>query len=119
MIEEYHFGSITVNGKTYDQDIEVRWNGEVLPWWRKESHIFNLGDIQRALNQNPEIIIFGTGAYGVAKITEEAEKEIKLRGIKLIIDKTDEAVKTFNIIKQKSKEEGEEKKVIGLFHLTC
>jgi len=120
MIEEYRFGTITINGKTYTRDVEVRWTGEVLDWWRKESHLFDLEDIKRALAQNPEVIVFGIGAYGMARVSEEAKTEIKNRGIQLIIDKTEEAIKTFNVIKEESeKEEGKCAKVIGLFHLTC
>ena len=120
MIKEYHFGVITIDGKTYTNDIEVRWTGEVLSWWRKESHLFDLEDIQRALTQKPEVLVFGTGAYGVAKVSERVKEEIKKRGIQLIIDKTEEAVKTFNVINEESKEEeGSQAKVIGLFHLTC
>jgi len=120
MIEEYYFGFIKILGKDYTDDVEVRWNEEVLPWWRKQSHIIDLSDIKRALEQKPETIIFGTGASGLAKVTERAQQEIRKRGIELIIDKTEEAIKTFNIIKQYSKEEeGKEKRIIGLFHLTC
>jgi len=120
MIEEYHFGSITIDGKTYNHDVEVRWSGEVLSWWRKESHVIDIDDIKRAVEQNPDVIIIGTGESGIAEVTEEAKKEIKSKGIELIIDLTEEAVKTFNIIKEESeKEEGKQKKVIGLFHLTC
>ena len=120
MIEEYKFGSITIDGKTYNQDVEVRWTGEVLKWWRRESHVIDVEDVKRAVEQNPETIIIGTGESGVARVTEEAQKEIKSRGIELIIDLTEEATKTFNIIKEESKEEeGRQRKVIGLFHLTC
>jgi len=120
MIEEYRFGSITIDGKRYTHDVEVRWNGEVLEWWRKESHIIDVEDVKRALSQNPEVIIIGTGESGVAQVTQEAQDLINKRGIKLIIDKTGEAVRTFNIIQERSKEEGDkEKKLIGLFHLTC
>jgi len=120
MIEEYHFGSITIDGKTYNHDVEVLWTGEVLKWWRKESHIIDVEDIKRAVDQNPDTIILGTGAYGVAKVTAKTQRFITEKGIKLIIDKTEEATKTFNIICQESKEEtGEQNKVIGLFHLTC
>ncbi|MDI6591930.1 MAG: MTH938/NDUFAF3 family protein, partial [Patescibacteria group bacterium] len=73
MIEEYHFGSITISGKTYTHDVEVRWTGEVLKWWRKESHVIDLEDVKRAVEQNPDTIILGTGAYGVAKVAEEAK----------------------------------------------
>lgn len=120
MIEEYHFGSITINGKTYSHDLEVRWTDEVLDWWRKESHLIDVGDIKRALEQNPEVIIIGTGESGMARVTEALQEEIEKRGIKLIIDITREAVRTFNIINEESEvEDGKKTKVIGLFHLTC
>jgi len=113
MIEEYHFGSITIDGKTYNRDVEVLWSGQVLDWWRKESHVIDTEDLKRALDQGPEVIIIGTGESAVAQVTERAQREVRNRGINLIIDDTTEAIKTFNILV----EEG--KKVIGLFHLTC
>lgn len=120
MIEEYHFGSIVIDGQTYNYDVEVRWTGEILKWWRKESHIIDIEDIKRAIDQNPELIIIGTGETGVAKVTETAKEAIKSKGIELIIDLTDQTTKTFNIINEDSEEEeGEQKRVIGLFHLTC
>ena len=118
-IEEYKFGSITIDGKTYEHDVEIRWTGEVLKWWRGESHIVDVEDVKRAIEQNPELIIIGTGESGLAKATDKAKEEILSRGIGLIIDKTEEAVKTFNIQKEESESEGKQKKVIGLFHLTC
>jgi len=120
MINEYKFGSITIDGKTYNHDVEVRWTGEVLKWWRKEGHVFDVEDVERTVKQNPETIILGTGAYGLCEVTEECQNFLKEKGISLIIDKTEEAVKTFNIILEESKPEGErQNKVIGLFHLTC
>jgi len=120
MIEEYKFGLIVIDGKTYNYDVEVRWNGEVLKWWRKEGHKIDVEDVKKAVEQSPDTIILGTGAYGVCKVTENCQNFIKEKGMKLIIDKTEEAVKTFNVISKESKEEeGEQNKVIGLFHLTC
>ncbi len=120
MIEKYNFGFIVIDGRKYDYDVEVRWSGEVLKWWRKESHIFALEDVERAVEQGPDVIILGTGAYGLAKVPKQTQKFIKDKGIELIIDKTGEAVKTFNIIKEKSEDEqGRKTKIIGLFHLTC
>jgi hypothetical protein len=115
MIENYHFGSITINGKTHNEDVEGRWNGEVLSWWRKTSHQVDFEDVKRAIKQDPEIIIIGIGASGVAEVSEKTKKEIEFNKIELIIDLTGEAVKTFNTIIEKLPE----KKIIGLFHLTC
>ena len=130
MIEEYRFGSITIDGKTYNHDVEVRWAphqkfgggqvGEVLKWWRKESHIIDVEDVKRAMAQKPDTIVIGTGHSGIAEVNEAAKKEIQAKGIKLIVDLTEQAVKTFNIINEESaREEGKQEKVIGLFHLTC
>lgn len=120
MIEEYKFGVITIDGRTYHDDVEVRWTDEVLDWSRAESHVIDISDIKRALEQNPETMVIGTGESGMAKVTEAAQEEIKQRGIELIIDRTEQATKTFNIRKEESEEEeGKQEKVIGLFHLTC
>ena len=131
MIEEYYFGSITIDGKIYNHDVEVRWSPKeskapygagckVLKWWRKESHFVYPEDVERAIEEKPEVIVIGTGESGVMEVGKDAKKEIESRGIELIIDITEEAIKTFNIINEESKkEEGEQKKVIGLFHLTC
>lgn len=120
MIQEYHFGSITIDGKTYNHDVEVRWTGEVLRWWRAESHLIDIKDVERAVEKNPQTIIIGTGESGIAKVTKEAEDFIKEKGIELLIDGTEQAIKTFNILKEESEEEeGKQRKAIGLFHLTC
>lgn len=120
MIDEYHFGSITINGKSYNHDVEVRWDGAILSWWRKESHIIDIEDVKRAVAKTPQTIIIGTGDSGKAEVTKNAQNFIKEKGIELIIDRTKEAVRTFNILNEESKEEqGEQRKVIGLFHLTC
>jgi len=120
MIEEYHFGSITIDGEIYNHDVEVRWTGEVLPWRFRERHLIDVEEVKRAIEKNPDTIIIGTGESGLAQVTEETKEEIKSKGIELIIDLTEEAVKTFNIISGESiEEEGKQRKVIGLFHLTC
>lgn len=132
MIEEYRFGLINIDGKTYNHDVEVRWiqkrfphdtqpkPSEVLEWQRAESHIVDVEDIKRALEQNPETIVIGTGESGMVEVSEEAQDAIVSKGIKLIVNPTEEAIKTFNIINEESEEEeGRQNRVIGLFHLTC
>lgn len=120
MIKEYKFGLIRIDGKTYNNDVEVRWADEVLDWLRNNSHIIDVEDVRRAIEQNPEVLVIGTGYSGMAEVTAEAQDFIQNKNIKLIIDRTNEAVKTFNVINEESEEEeGVKTRVIGLFHLTC
>jgi len=120
MIEDYNFGSITIDGETYNHDVQVFWTGQVFDWWRKESHAIDVEDVIDVVEQNPESMVIGTGESGMAEVTEAAKKFIVSRGIKLFVDHTEQAVKTFNIRQEDSQEEnGKPEKVIGLFHLTC
>lgn len=113
MIESYRFGEIKISGKNYNFDVKVKWTGEILNWWRKEGHKVYFEDIERALKENPEVIIIGTGAYGVCEVTKDCEKLVKEKGVELIIEPTEKAVGKFNQLLKESK------KVIGFFHLTC
>jgi hypothetical protein len=120
MIEEYKFGRILIDGQEYQEDVEVRWMDEVLPWPKEENHLIGLEDVARAVAANPEVIIIGTGESGLAEVLGEVKDFLQNRGIKLIVDHTEQATKTFNIINDESLEEdGRQAKVIGLFHLTC
>ena len=113
MIESYSFGKIKINGQIYQKDIEINFKGEIRSWQRKESHWIDIEDIESALKQEPEAVIIGTGAWGVAKVSDRAKDKIKGRGIELIIEKTGKAVEQYNELKKGGK------KVVGFFHLTC
>ncbi|MCD6085438.1 hypothetical protein J7J41_00375 [bacterium] len=113
MIQEYHFGEIKINDRIYRYDICLDWRGEVLKWERKESHWVDLKDLEIALKDQPEIIIIGTGAYGIVNISDKVQEKLKNLKIELIIVPTKEAIKIFE---EKIKTQ---KKVVGLFHLTC
>ncbi len=113
MIESYKFGEIKISGKNYNFDVEVRWTGEILSWWRKEGHTVFVEDLERALKENPEIIVIGTGAYGVCEVTKDCENFLKEKGIEVIVEPTEKAIEKFNNFLKESK------RVIGLFHLTC
>ncbi|MGB9743403.1 MAG: MTH938/NDUFAF3 family protein [Minisyncoccales bacterium] len=119
MIEEYHFGSITINGQTYQHDVEVRWTGEVLEWRFRQRHLIDVEEVKRAVEEKPDTIIIGHGESGLAEVTPAAQEFIKQHGIELILDWTESAIKTFNLRLEKVQEEGKKEKIIGLFHLTC
>lgn len=113
-IEDYKFGTIKIGGKKYPEDVEVRSTGEVLSWWRKEGHLFQKSDLERAVGENPSVVVLGTGAKRAARVSEEAISFLKEKGIPFVIDETGEAVRAFNKLVEK-----EEGLVVGLFHLTC
>ncbi len=113
MVNHYEFGCMAINGKEYRKDIAVFWNGTVVNWQRKKSHTVDIPDVELAISQNPEIIVIGTGADGIANVSEDATKAIIEKGLNLAIDKTGKAVSIFN------ENAAEGKRVVGLFHLTC
>lgn len=120
MIEEYKFGQILIDGQEYQEDVEIRWTDEVLLWPKEENHLIGLEDVARAAGAGPEVIVIGTGESGNAQILQEVKDYLQEKGIKLIVDHTEQATKTFNIIKEDSfEEDGRQAKVIGLFHLAC
>ncbi len=119
MIEEYSFGFIKINGQTYSHDVQIGLDGEIKLWWRNKSHEIEKRDVEEVLNQKPEAIVIGIGDMGAAKVMDEAQQAIILKGVKLIIEPTGEAIKSFNSLKKDLSGGGQGKKVAGLFHLTC
>lgn len=113
MIENYSFGSMTVMGKKYRNDLKIIGNQIIGDWWRREGHALYAEDIDDILYSAMEMLVVGTGAYGSMKVTEEAAKAIEGRGIKLVAVPTKEAVSIFNNLHTVGK------RVAGAFHLTC
>ena len=109
-IKSFRFGSLTVNNKTYENDVIISWDGEVIP--RESSHIFSKSELIDLLLKDPETIIIGTGTADGVKIEEEAEKFARLKNIELIVKKTPEAIEEFNKLSKN-------KKVIAVIHVTC
>ncbi|MBE9472531.1 MAG: hypothetical protein IMY75_10535, partial [Chloroflexi bacterium] len=60
----------------------------------------------------PEVLVVGTGAYGMMRVTEETRRALETAGIRLIAAPTAEAVKTYNELR-------EETRVAAALHLTC
>lgn len=113
MIENYQFGQITINGQTYDYDIYIVQNGEIKKWWREESHLIDKEDINLALSDKPKILIIGTGAYGVAKVSDQAKNLTQKNGVELIILPTPQAVEKYNQLKKDGQI------ITAYLHLTC
>ncbi len=119
MIDEYKPGIITINGANYTDDIETDWQGSLSVWHREDPGVISVNEVMAAVEKQPETIVIGLGWEDLSELTQEAQSYILGRGIKLMADKTEEAVRTFNILKEDSlEEEGEQCRVVGLFCLT-
>lgn len=113
MIEFYDFGTIRINGKHYTNDVIVFLDKVKDKWWRKESHRLTVEDLQEVLKVAPQVVVVGTGYSGLIKVSDEVKAHLDKQGIRLVIEKTSDAARTFN----KLAESGE--KVVATLHLTC
>ena len=109
-IGSFRFGSLTINNKTYDNDMTISWDGEINS--RESTHTFSKEELLDLLLKGPDSIVIGTGTAGNVVIAEEADKFAKKKNIELIVKKTPEAIEEFNKISKN-------KKVIAVIHVTC
>ena len=112
-IEGYFFGSITVDGKVYHNDLIIFPDAIRHNWFRKQGHSVATEDLEEVIDYKPEILIIGTGAYGGMKLPSSTKKTLGKNNIKLIEGNTDQVCEIFN------KYINEGKKVVGAFHLSC
>ncbi len=118
MIENYTFGRIVIDGKTYTHDVIISPEGEYANWWRKEGHRLLPDDLPEILSRSPDILIIGRGASGMMKVAEETESILKEKGIELVVPSTtDEACDEYNRLCRDPAEIG--KRIVAALHLTC
>ena len=115
-IENTTFGSITVDGKTYEHDVLIRLSGEVVKRKKKlskkyygTSHVLSKDEAKFVFERGCNQLIVGSGQMGNVRLSPEAEAFAK-KDCKVLLRPTPEAIQVFN--KSRSKK-------IGLFHVTC
>lgn len=111
-IDDYSFGRIVIDNKTYNSDVIIYPDRIEPSWWRKAGHCLQKEDLYDIVKARPDILVVGTGYSGMMKIPESTVNFLESNGIRLCMGKTGKAVELFN-----SQPDG--KKVIGAFHLTC
>ncbi len=116
-INETTFGSITIEGKTFENDVIIRLNGEIEKRKKKlskalygTSHILSLEEAKFVYEKGAKQLIIGSGQEGNVKLSDEAAGYFEHKHCKVEVLPTPRAIGTWN------KAEGE---VIGLFHVTC
>jgi len=115
LIESYDFGLIVIKGRRHTSDVIVFPEHVSDGWWRKEGHRIYLDDLKEILDHEPkpEVLVIGTGYYGLVKVSPEVENALKSHGIELVTQPTKEACQIFNKFLKSNK------RVAGAFHLTC
>jgi hypothetical protein len=116
-IESTTFGSITIDGKTYNHDVIVRLSGEVVKRKKRmskkyygTSHILSKNEAKFVFEKGCEQLVLGSGQMGNVHLSPEAEAYFTKKGCKVLLERTPEAIGVFNRSQAKK---------IGLFHVTC
>lgn len=111
-IQDYRFGSMTVDGTMYTKDLILLPDRILTPWWRKEGHLLQIEDLKEVIAVQPDLLVIGTGAYGVMKLSDRINTHFKDAGIELRAAPTTEAWKLYNKFHNNPR-------LAGAFHLTC
>jgi hypothetical protein len=112
-IDSYLFGRITVDGRDYTSDVILYPDRVDHSWWRKEGHVFHPEDVPDVLNRPPDILIIGTGYFGVMRVPKETLDELASRGIEVKAMKTAKAVEVYNSFRD------QQATVVAALHITC
>lgn len=112
MVDSYSFGRIIIDNHSYTSDIILFPDRVYSTWWRKEGHRLCLEDLEEIPFEHYDVFIVGTGFFGAMKVDKDVQAFMKDKGIQLLVEKTKDAVRTYNDIVQ-------QKRVVGAFHLTC
>ncbi len=116
-IDKTSFGSITIEGTTFENDVLIRLNGEVEKRKKKlskaiygTSHVLSLDEAKYVYEKGSKRLIIGSGQYGNVELSEEAAGYFKRKECRVDLWPTPEAIQAWNEAKGS---------VIGLFHVTC
>lgn len=111
-IDKYGFGKIVIDGRKYGKDVIVTPKGEVKEWWRVKGHEVCVKDLEPIEGEEFDVLIIGTGYFGVVKVLSEVEEWAKKRGVELVAVPTKEACKVYNEVSGK-------RRAVAALHLTC
>src|SRR6516162_6517497 len=102
-IEGATFGTITIDGKTYEHDVIIRLSGEVVKRKKKlskkyygTSHVLSMDEAKFIFERGCEQLILGSGQIGNVHLSPEAEAYFAKKGCKVLLQPTPEAIGAFN-----------------------
>ncbi len=110
-VEAYEFGRVLVDGEEHRQDVIVLPGRVVAGWWRREGHGLVLEDLEDVLDELPDRLVIGTGAYGRLEPDPAALDALRRRGVEVDALPTADAVRLFAGL--------EPARTAAALHLTC
>jgi hypothetical protein len=110
-IEGYRFGRLVVDGEEQTRDVIVLPDRVLTNWWRAEGHRLALADLGEVIDELPERLVVGTGAYGQMRPDAEALDQLRQRGVDVEALPTEEAVRRYS--------ELDPSRTAAALHLTC
>lgn len=113
IINNYQFGEIIIDGKTYHNQDIIIYSEKVEIWLCSNHHHPSLADFNEILKNKPQILIIGTGYSGLAKVEKEVKRELKKVIPKIFILDTRRASQFYNKLASQNKN------IVACFHLTC
>jgi len=102
-IENTTFGSITIDGKTYEHDVLIRLSGEVVKRKKKlskkyygTSQVLSKEEAKFVFERGCDELIVGSGQMGNVRLSPEAEAYFKKKDCKVLLQPTPDAIQVFN-----------------------
>jgi hypothetical protein len=97
-IESTTFGSITIDGKTYEHDLVIRLSGEVVKRKKKLSELYGTShnEAKFVFEKGCELLILASGQVGNVHLSPEAEAYFVKKGCRVLLQRTPEAINLFN-----------------------
>ena len=115
MIEEFSFGSIVIDGVSYNYDVVIE-HGEVRKRKKKASKELRseFGHTPLSLAENIpwncRRLVVGTGANGALPVMDEVRSEARKRGVELVVVPTEQAIEVLN---------SQPESANAVLHITC
>lgn len=109
-IQEFEYGRVVIDNKSYSRDVVIRTDGSVVEWTRKNEHEISVADIEDALKDKPATVIIGRGTIGELVLQPETLDWLEGSEIEVVSYKTEKAIETYRHLTGKQS-------MVAFFHI--
>ena len=117
LIDATEFGSITIDGETYDHDVIIRLSGRIERRRKRlskerygTSHVISKEEAKFIFEDGCDLLVVGTGQQDNVRLSPEAEAYFDKKGCRVLLQPTPDAIGAFNRSAANR---------IALIHVTC